>query len=98
MVGDSSDDFAPVPTSTSPDVAALAGDGALDLGYTVTVDSFSGPLDLLLYLVRRTELDILEVPLSLIVDQFVDTVRSWQDADLDVAGEFILMAATLLEL
>ena len=104
MVGDSSDDSAPVPTSTSPDVAALAGhaastlgDGALDLGYTVTVDSFSGPLDLLLYLVRRTELDILEVPLSLIVDQFVDTVRSWQDADLDVAGEFILMAATLLE-
>lgn len=100
MVGDSSDDSAPVPTSTSPDVAAVAGtlgDGALDLGYTVTVDSFSGPLDLLLYLVRRTELDILEVPLSLIVDQFVDTVRSWQDADLDVAGEFILMAATLLE-
>ena len=97
MVGDSSDDSAPVPTSTSPDVAAVAGDAALDLGYTVTVDSFSGPLDLLLYLVRRTELDILEVPLSLIVDQFVDTVRSWQDADLDVAGEFILMAATLLE-
>lgn len=101
MVGDPRDDSAPVPTSTSPDVAGLAGhavgDAALDLGYTVTVDSFSGPLDLLLYLVRRTELDILEVPLSLIVDQFVDTVRSWQDADLDVAGEFILMAATLLE-
>ena len=73
-------------------------DVALDLGYTVTVDSFSGPLDLLLYLVRRTELDILEVPLSLIIDQFVETIRGWQDADLDVAGDFILMAATLLEL
>src|SRR3954463_2612204 len=66
------------------------GDAAPDLGYTVTLDSFSGPLDLLLYLVRRTELDILEVPLALIVDQFIDTVRGWQNADLDVAGDFIL--------
>ncbi|HEX3132083.1 MAG TPA: segregation/condensation protein A, partial [Planctomycetota bacterium] len=98
MVGDHFDESEPVPASTSPDVAGTIGDTPLDLGYTVTVDSFSGPLDLLLYLVRRTELDILEVPLSLIVDQFVDTVRSWQDADLDVAGEFILMAATLLEM
>ena len=80
------------------DAGGVSGDAALDLGYTVTVDSFSGPLDLLLYLVRRTELDILEVPLSLIIDQFVETIRSWQDADLDVAGDFILMAATLLEL
>jgi len=98
MVGDHLDESEPVPASTSPDVAGVIGDAPLDLGYTVTVDSFSGPLDLLLYLVRRTELDILEVPLSLIIDQFIDTVRSWQDADLDVAGEFILMAATLLEL
>ena len=80
------------------DGGGASGDAALDLGYMVTVDSFSGPLDLLLYLVRRTELDILEVPLSLIIDQFVETIRGWQDADLDVAGDFILMAATLLEL
>ncbi len=86
------------PTPAPAPAADVAGDPALDLGYTVTVDSFSGPLDLLLYLVRRTELDILEVPLALIVDQFVDTVRGWQNADLDVAGDFILMAATLLEL
>ena len=78
--------------------SSVNADVAVDLGYTVTVDSFSGPLDLLLYLVRRTELDILEVPLSLIIDQFVETIRGWQDADLDVAGDFILMAATLLEL
>ena len=85
-------------TTTLPPAVELGESVAMDLGHTFTVDNFSGPLDLLLYLVRRTELDILEVPLSLIIDQFVDTVRAWQDADLDVAGDFILMAATLLEM
>ncbi len=99
MTGDRFDDADAATPPNGPAPGVVGGnDAAIDLGYTVTVDSFSGPLDLLLYLVRRTELDILEVPLSLIVDQFVETVRSWQDADLDVAGDFILMAATLLEL
>jgi segregation and condensation protein A len=84
---------------STPELPPAASEPAsLELGYTVTVDNFSGPLDLLLYLVRRTELDILEVPLALIVDQFIETVESWQDTDLDSAGDFILMAATLLEM
>lgn len=70
----------------------------LDLGYQVTLDSFSGPLDLLLFLVRRTEVDIADIPLTTITDQFVAMLQATPDLDLDVAGDFILMAATLLEL
>lgn len=68
---------------------------ALDLGYTIATDSFSGPLDLLLFLVRRTEVDIFDIPLVTVIDQFVATITAWQDMDLEVAGDFIAMAATL---
>lgn len=84
--------------ATSP--AALAGpEGDLsDLGYRVSLDQFSGPMDLLLYLVKRTELDIVDIPLATITDQFVATVAEWHAMDLEVAGDFIVMAATLLEM
>jgi segregation and condensation protein A len=72
--------------------------GSVDLGVRVTTEGFSGPLDLLLYLVRRTELDIVDIPLVLIIDQFVATIGQWADLDLEVAGDFIAMAATLLEI
>ena len=86
---------------------AIASDAALavaeptDLGYAVSLEAFSGPLDLLLYLVRKTELDIADIPVSVIADQFVATVRGWQERDeldLEIAGDFILMAATLIEI
>ncbi len=87
---------------TAPDSAA---DGAVagipqgaDFGYQVALDSFSGPLDLLLFLVRRSEVDIADIQVSAIADQFIAAVTSWQELDLDTAGDFILMAATLLEL
>lgn len=70
----------------------------LDLGYRVTLDAFSGPLDLLLYLVRRAEVDIADIPIGTITDQFVAAIADWEDPDLDVAGDFILMAASLLEI
>jgi segregation and condensation protein A len=70
----------------------------LDLGYQVTLDTFSGPLDLLLFLVRRAEVDVADIPLATIADQFVAMLAITPDLDLDVAGDFILMAATLLEL
>ncbi len=65
---------------------------------TVALDAFSGPLDLLLYLVRRAEVDIIDIPVASIADQFVAAVDAWAEVDLDVAGDFILMAASLLEL
>lgn len=82
-------------------VDPVAGDqppADLDLGYQISIEAFSGPLDLLLYLVRRAQVDIADIPVSLIADQFVETLRSWERLDLDVAGDFILMAATLLEI
>jgi hypothetical protein len=48
------------------------GIGELDFGYQVTIDSFSGPMDLLLYLVRRAEVDITDIPIGHIADQFID--------------------------
>ncbi len=69
-----------------------------DFGYNIDIDSFSGPLDLLLHLVRRSELDITEISIVEIADHFLDTITSWEDADLELAGDFILMAATLLEM
>ncbi len=89
------DPVATVEVGTAPD------EQALDLGYTVSVDAFSGPLDLLLFLVRKSELDIIDIPVSTIADQFVTLIREWQERgelDLEGAGDFILMAATLLEI
>jgi segregation and condensation protein A len=86
-----------VPPSDDTSAAPVAP-AELDLGYHVTLDSFSGPLDLLLFLVRRAEVDIADIPVSTITDQFVALLERTPDLDLDVAGDFILMAATLLEL
>jgi segregation and condensation protein A len=79
-------------------VAGEAAPGELDLGYQVSLEAFSGPLDLLLFLVRRAEVDVADIPISTIADQFIAAISSWQELDLDVAGDFILMAATLLEI
>src|SRR4051812_23835972 len=73
-------------------------DRELDFACAVALDSFSGPLDLLLFLVRRAEVDVVDIPIAEITDQFVATVASWQDLDLELAGDFILMAASLLEI
>jgi len=74
------------------------GEDAPDLGYRVSLDAFTGPLDLLLYLVRRAEVDIFDIPVVAITDQYLATIATWEEADLEVAGDFILMAATLLEI
>lgn len=66
--------------------------------YTVALDAFHGPLDLLLYLVRRNELDILDIPIAPIADQFRDYLLVMQAIDLDVAGDFVVMLTTLMDL
>jgi hypothetical protein len=88
---------APATTVALPGDAA-AGPVELDLGYRVDLEAFSGPLDLLLFLVRRAEVDLVDIPVATIADQFIAAVSSWQEMDLEVAGDFILMAASLLEL
>ncbi len=64
--------------------------------YQVKVDIFEGPFDLLLYLIRKNELDIYNVSLSEITSQYLSYIRNMQQMDLDVAGEFLVIAATLI--
>jgi segregation and condensation protein A len=68
------------------------------MSYTVALDSFHGPLDLLLHLVRKNEVDILDIPIALIADQFREHLEVVQVLDIELAGEFLVMAATLMEI
>ena len=62
----------------------------------VQLEIFEGPLDLLLYLVKKEEVDIYEVNLTKIATQFIEYVEVMKELDLDIAGEFLVMAATLM--
>jgi len=65
---------------------------------SVRLDNFEGPLDLLLYLIRKNEVSIYDIPIALITAQYLDTIQLMQELDLDVAGEFLVMAATLIHI
>jgi segregation and condensation protein A len=71
---------------------------ALQDDYQVRLDSFQGPLDLLLFLIRRAEVDIADIPISRITDQYFAFLKQLHTIDIDVAGEFLVMAATLVEI
>ena len=64
--------------------------------YKVTLDVFEGPLDLLLYLIRREELDIYDIPIERIAAEYMKFLKEARDLNLDIAGEFVVMAATLM--
>jgi segregation and condensation protein A len=66
--------------------------------YTVKLEIFEGPLDLLLHLIRRNQVDIYDIPIATITDQYLDYLKMMRSLNLDVAGEFLLMAATLLQI
>jgi segregation and condensation protein A len=66
--------------------------------YRVKLDVFSGPLDLLLYLIKREELDIQDVALVQVTDQYLEYVRVLEALDPDAAGDFLLLASTLIEI
>lgn len=66
--------------------------------YRVNLESYNGPLDLLLYLIRREEVDIYDIPISLITQQYVQYVEMIHDLDPNLAGEFLVMAASLMEI
>jgi len=63
--------------------------------YRVKLEIFEGPLDLLLHLIRKNEVDIYDIPIAVIVDQYMAYLDLLRSLDLDVAGEFLVMAATL---
>jgi len=66
--------------------------------YHITLDAFKGPLDLLLFLIRRAEVEITDIPIAEITDQYLDFLGQIEDIDIDLAGEFLVMAATLVEI
>lgn len=66
--------------------------------YRVNLDIFAGPLDLLLYLVRKEEVDIYDIPIAKITDQYVHYIELLQNLDIDVAGDFLVMASTLMQI
>lgn len=66
--------------------------------FKVELDSFSGPLDLLLYLVRRAEVDIAHIPISRIATEYLNYIDLMAKMNFEVAGDFLVMAATLMEI
>lgn len=66
--------------------------------YRVQLKNFEGPLDLLLFFIKRDELDIYDIPISYITEEFLSYIRLMEEMDLDVASEFILMASMLMSI
>ena len=66
--------------------------------YRVQLDNYHGPLDLLLYLIQRNEIDICDIPISPITDQYMKHIEAIKQLDINLAGEFLVMAATLMEI
>ena len=66
--------------------------------YRVQLQNFEGPLDLLLFFIRRDELDIYDIPISYITDQFFEYMHFMEELDLGIASEFIFMASTLMSI
>jgi segregation and condensation protein A len=64
--------------------------------FPVKLDVFEGPLDLLLHLIKKNEVSIHDIPIALITQQYLQTIELMEELDLDVAGEFLVMAATLI--
>src|SRR6202049_5163386 len=67
-------------------------------GFAVRLEQFEGPLDLLLHLIRKNEVNIHDIPIALITAQYLDAIQLMQELDLDVAGEYLVMAATLIHI
>ena len=68
------------------------------LDYTFRLEGFEGPLDLLLHLIQKNELDIFNIPIALVTEQYLEYLQLMKVLNLDVAGEYLLMASTLLHI
>ncbi len=64
----------------------------------IKLSVFEGPLDLLLFLIRKHEIDIYDIPIEIVLDQYLEVLRTMQEVKLEIAGEFFVMAATLMEI
>jgi segregation and condensation protein A len=66
--------------------------------YNVKLEMFEGPLDLLLYLIKKNELDIYDIPIALITKQYIEYIKIMKELNLEVAGDFLVMASTLIQI
>ena len=94
-------------SATDMTLSAMEGSSLQDLGadpdertdglsgYAVKLAVFEGPLDLLLHLIRQNEVDITDIPVQRIAEQYLETIELMQELNLDVAAEYLVMAATL---
>ena len=82
-----------------PDLPDLAADFESVLeDYPIKLENFEGPLDLLLHLIRKNDINIYDIPILPITKQYLDYLDVMQELDLDVAGDFLVMAATLIHI
>ncbi|MBU1871839.1 MAG: segregation/condensation protein A, partial [Candidatus Omnitrophica bacterium] len=68
------------------------------MGYKIKLDIFEGPLDLLLYFVKKDHLNIYDIPISKVTEQYLAYLELMRLLDLNIAGEFLVMAATLMQI
>jgi segregation and condensation protein A len=68
----------------------------MDEIYNIKIPVFEGPLDLLLHLIRENKIDIYDIPISLITHQYLKYLEIMKEMNLDIAGEFLALAATLI--
>ncbi len=68
------------------------------MSYKVKLNFFEGPLDLLLFLIKKERIDVYDIPISIITEQYLAYMKMLQLLDLDIAGEFLVMAATLMHI
>lgn len=68
------------------------------MAYEIKLDIFEGPLDLLLYLIKKNEIDIYNIPIALITKQYLDYIAKMKALNLDLAGEYLVLASTLIHI
>ena len=68
------------------------------MNYKIQLDKFEGPLDLLLFLIKKNDIDICDIPIASITDQYMEYIEMMKMLDLEVVGDFLVMAATLMQI
>lgn len=68
------------------------------MSYKLQLEKFEGPLDLLLYLIKKNDIDICDIPIAQVTDQYMEYIQMMKLLDLDVVGDFLVMAATLMQI
>jgi len=98
MTPDPKRSAAPRSSEAAPSAASGAEEAGTSLSYRVSLPMFEGPLDLLLHLVQKHELDILNIPIAFITEKYVEYIQLLDELNIDLASEYLVMAATLVHI